>query len=301
MVAPKATTEKESSTEKTNLSTNPEATPAAEDPPPAAAPGTSSTDMDTIVPLPDDILAALGDPKGKDEILGPKIPEEIAERWGRILVNGLIKEQKQEILEKTLIPENFVLLKAPQLNPEIAPVLSEPVKNRDKILEKTQQHLGIGIAGLSNLTSLVIKSDVNKIEILKKLSEISQIFLDLHHENTMNRRKLVATCLDKQFHNIVKDAKRDAYLFGTNLGDKIKTSKTAERSGLQVKRSDGNPSTSRKFTQRENWRGPPKKQGQRPRRQGGPRNRYWSQPNRRPPPAADRPSTSKSNTKNPKT
>ncbi|XP_061704191.1 uncharacterized protein LOC133515637 [Cydia pomonella] len=268
------------------------------------APSTNGAAGDSVAPLPDDILAALGDPQDKDEKLGPKISEEISERWGRIIVNGLTKEQRQDILEKALIPENFLLLKAPQLNPEIAPILSETVKNRDKSIEKIQQHLGIGIAALSNLTSQVIKTDINKIEMLRNLSQVSNILSDLHYENTMHRRKLVSQSLDKNFHNIVKDVKRDAYLFGVNLGEKIKTSKTAERSGLQIKRSDRrNENATRKYTYRENWRGPPRRQGQGPRKQGGPRNRYYNQrPYKRPPPVADRPPAApKPNPKNPKT
>lgn len=243
-----------------------------------------------MIALPDEILEALGDPKGKDEVFGPKIPDELSKRWGRVLVDGLTKEQRQEMMEKTLIPENFRLAKAPLLNPEIAPVLGEAVKSRDKLLEKAQNHLGLGIAGLTNLASALIEKDLNKIETLKKISEVSQIFLDLHHENTNTRRKLVITSLDKKFTDIIKEAKRDTFLFGSELGEKIKASKTAERSGLHIKRNaTGASSTTRKFSSQGNWKGPPRTQGQRAYRPSGPKNhRYNGQMRRAPPPATDR-------------
>ncbi|KAJ2941535.1 hypothetical protein O0L34_g14588 [Tuta absoluta] len=241
-------------------------------------PATSAGPSNDTTPLPAEILEALGDPKGKDEVFGPKIPEELSKRWGRVLVDGLTKEQKQEIMEKTQIPENFRLVKAPLLNPEIAPVLSETVKNRDKLLEKSQNHLGMGISGLTNLASAVIQGDLNKIEVLKQISEISQIFLDLHYENTKTRRKLIITSLDKKFTDIIKDAKRDSFLFGAELGEKIKASKTAERSGLHVKRTDGIASSSRKFPSQGNWKVPPRAQGQRAYRQGGQKNYRYSGP-----------------------
>lgn len=237
--------------------------------------------------LPQEILEALGEWKGKDEVFGPPIPDEIAKRWGCILVDGLTREQKQEGLEISLVPENFKLAKAPLLNPEIIPVLSDSVKNRDKLLEKAQNHLGYGIAGLTNLACSIINGDTDKIELLKKISDINKILLDLHYENTKTRRKLVITSLDKKFTQLITDVKRDTYLFGANLGEKIKASKTAERSGLQIKRSDPTP-TARRYTQQGNWRGPPRAQSQQARRQGGQRPRFHVQTNKRPTSAAQR-------------
>lgn len=247
-------------------------------------PGTSTE----LSMLPADILDALGDPKGKEEVFGPNIPEEIAKRWGRVLLDGLTKEQKQQMTEKYLIPDNFRLAKAPLLNPEITPILNEAARNRDRLMEKSQNQLGLGISELTNLASTVIREDLSKVEILKRISEISQIFLDLHYEDTKRRRKLITASLDKKFIHMVSDVKRDTYLFGSNLGEKIKASKTAEHSGLQIKRKDPTPS-SRKYPQQGNWRGPPRTQGQRVHRQGGPKARYLPQPNRRPQPISDRP------------
>lgn len=252
--------------------------------PVASVPGPS---IETVA-LTSDILEALGDPKAKEEVFGPKIPEEISKRWGRILLDGLSKEVKQNMSEKFLVPDNFRLAKAPILNPEIVPVLSESARHRDKLLEKSQNQLGLGISELTNLASAVIQGDLNKIDILKKVSEISQIFLDLHYEDTKRRRKLITSSLDKKFLNMITDVKRDKYLFGNDLGEKIKASKTAERSGLQIKRNDGIASTSRKYPAQGNWRGPPRTHAPRPHRQGGPKSRYPPQQNRRFPPAPDR-------------
>lgn len=151
---------------------------------------------------------------GKEEIYGSKIPDEISKRWGRVLVDGLEKDVKQKLPEKHLIPDNFRLAKAPILNPEIISVLKESVRYRDKLLEKEQNQLGLGISELTNLASAVIKENLHKVEILKKLSEASQIFLDLNHDQTTKRRKLITTTLDKKFVNIISDVKRDTYLFG---------------------------------------------------------------------------------------
>ncbi|XP_069362126.1 uncharacterized protein [Maniola hyperantus] len=161
---------------------------------PAPVPNTSALPVS-----PPEMLEALGDPKPKDEVFGPGIPEEIAKRWGRVLADGLTKEQKEQINEKYFITDNFRLAKAPMLNPEITHVLSESARSRDKLMEKAQNQLGRGISELTYLATTVIKEDLSKTEMLKKISDASQIFLDLHYEDTKRRRKLVTVSLDKKF------------------------------------------------------------------------------------------------------
>lgn len=215
--------------------------------------------------LPSEIPETLGESKENDEVFGPKVREEVSKRWGKIIMEGLNKEQRQKLMDNIHIPENFQLLKAPKVNQEISAVLLESTRNRDKRLEKAQDHLGIGIAAITNLMSTLIDGEMGKTEIIKKLSEMGQVFLDLHNQNTITRRKLITYSLDKKFLNIVQGVKRDSFLFGENLGEKIKATKTAERSGLQIKRPvEPQPSssfrTNRPTARQGNLRGPPRQQ-----------------------------------------
>lgn len=77
---------------------------------------------------------------------------------------------------------------------------------------------------------------IDKIDILIRISEVSQILLDLHHEETYNRRTLIVPLLDKNFWNIIKGVRRDDLLFGTKLDENIKTSKGIEKSCQQIKK-----------------------------------------------------------------
>lgn len=45
-----------------------------------------------------------------------KILTLISERWGIILVEGLVKEQKEALLAQTLVPKNCIHAEAPKLN-----------------------------------------------------------------------------------------------------------------------------------------------------------------------------------------
>ncbi|XP_053613133.1 uncharacterized protein LOC128676804 [Plodia interpunctella] len=195
------------------------------------------SDMITEESVPEEIMQILGEAKKTEEIFGKKIPQGVSEKLGKILVEGLAKEQKEILLtQKLIIPENFQLVKAPKLNPEVASVLTDPAKNRDKRLEKLQNQLGLGIAGLVNLTTELINKEVDKMAIIKKISEVNQILLDLHYEETLGRRRLIIPMLDNKFINIIQSVKRDQFLFGDNLGDNIKTSKSIEKSSLQIKK-----------------------------------------------------------------
>lgn len=258
----------------------------------AATASTSTATATCLPPLSADILEALGVSKVKDEVFGPPIREEVSKRWGKIIMEGLGKEQKQKLLESHLFPDNFQILKAPKLNPEISTILTESTVNRDKRLKYAQDQLGVGIASLTNLMSqLMDTGDINKIEIIKKLSETGQILLDLHYQNTVNRRKLITYCLDKKFLDMVQEVKRDSFLFGENLGEKIKASKSAERSGLQIKRPEPQPSTSYRPNQPAARRGNPSgplKQNQRTRLSGPRPYRPPQATSRRPTAAADR-------------
>ncbi|KAJ2938112.1 hypothetical protein O0L34_g17676 [Tuta absoluta] len=290
--------------------TTPRATPrpnAPRTPPPPPRSAVPCPDLDEIqvlaepTPLADnsapviiaqDILDALGESKRKEIPLGAKVPDEISKRWGRILTDGLSKEHKQELFTKMLIPENFQLLKAPVLNQETAAVLTESSRNRDKRLEKAQNQLGLAIAGITSLMSSLIEGkELETVEIVKKLSETGQILLDLHYENTVNRTKLITPILDKKFLSLIQDVKRDLHLFGENLGGTIKATKTAEKSGLQIKKH-GYPfaSSSKKSTaQTGSWRGPPRQQGQRAARPTASRSRGTAPVPRRVQHAGERP------------
>ncbi|KAL4705170.1 hypothetical protein ACJJTC_007916 [Scirpophaga incertulas] len=224
-------------------------------------------------PLSSDLINILGDSKVKEVPMGPRILEEVSKRWGKILIEGLDRSHKKELLSTILVPENFQLLKAPLLNQEISSVMTESTRNRDKRLERAQNNLGVGIAGLTALISNLMEAKhIDNLDLIKKLSEVGQLLLDLHYENTVNRRMLITPTLDKNFLSMTQDVKRDSYLFGENLGDKIKASKAAEKSGLQIRNNRNigpQASGSKKYVPQGNWRGPPRQQSQQAVRQGG--------------------------------
>ncbi|KAL4716492.1 hypothetical protein ACJJTC_015920 [Scirpophaga incertulas] len=214
--------------------------------------------IENVPTVPAEILLALGEAKKSEEGIGKKIPVEISERLGKILIEGLTKEQKEALLTKILIPENFQMARAPKLNAEVAAVLTESAKNRDKRLQKSQNQLGTGIAGLVNLIADLIEGQINNTEVIKRISEVNQILLDMHHEETMNRRRLIIPLLDKSFWNIIHGVKRDEFLFGDNLNENIKVSKIIEKAGQQIKKPITASTSKKPFQQQGNLQRPPR-------------------------------------------
>ncbi|XP_048002050.1 uncharacterized protein LOC125238689 [Leguminivora glycinivorella] len=182
------------------------------------------------VTLDSDTLQALGKPLKEKLKYGPNINGDLSKLWSPILKNGLGDyKERQHLLEKYMVPSNCVLLQAPKLNPEILATISEKQKNRDKKIGEEQQQLGHGITALNRALSLLATNTGDRATIINTLSEASQILSDLHHNQTQSRKKLITPILDKKFLDLIKDAERDEYLYGSDLSDKIKALKYAQK------------------------------------------------------------------------
>lgn len=138
---------------------------------------------------------------------------------------------EQELEWKIHIPENFRIIKAPILNSEISVVLGDNVRNRDKLIEKFQNDLDMQIAAVTNLLSTLATGNMNRLDIIKRLSGINNTCQDLHLEHTRTTRKLGMFLLVKKCMNIFSDAKRDTFHFG----EKFKAIKCFENLGLEVR------------------------------------------------------------------
>ncbi|KAL0839252.1 hypothetical protein ABMA28_016014 [Loxostege sticticalis] len=82
--------------------------------------------------LDDDILEILGDDPTTTVEYGKNKRQELAARFNHIATNGMNKENRKELCEKYLIPENCKLIGAPALNAEVKAALNETTVKRDK-------------------------------------------------------------------------------------------------------------------------------------------------------------------------
>lgn len=113
---------------------------------------TGTTDVPTADP---ELLNALGDCEAETDACGSDIIMDLVKKWDPVLKDGPKKEEREEILQKYMLPKNCPLIKAPILNPEIRAMLNESARKRDTRLIKKQPHLGyaLSILGKTIVTS----------------------------------------------------------------------------------------------------------------------------------------------------
>ncbi|XP_052756552.1 uncharacterized protein LOC128201971 [Galleria mellonella] len=236
------------------------------------------TDENIIPTLDESILSALGNTFNTDKVYGEDIHPEIMKRFENILTCGLKKEIKEEIIKKYLIPANGKLLDAPKLNVELQGLLTELVKARDKKVEERQQQLGTALATISYIMDTLVKGNFNKINTITILTDVTKLLSDLHWEDTVTRRKLIAANLDKNIVKSVDSSIRYSFLFGEKFNENVKSANAIKKSAASILKPSNintqkpnNKNRSHGIQLLGNYQGPPR-QGQY--KQGGGEGRY---------------------------
>lgn len=82
---------------------------------------------------------------------GAPLNDDIATRWENYLTKGLDPDQVRELTDKYKTPSNCKLLKPPEVNPEIAALLTESSKKGDTFFQTIQVLLGKAMCALGEL------------------------------------------------------------------------------------------------------------------------------------------------------
>ncbi|KAL0822434.1 hypothetical protein ABMA28_004504 [Loxostege sticticalis] len=156
---------------------------------------------------------------------GPPINPELANRLSYIATSGLKKEERKEITNKYLVPENCLAITAPELNPEIKAALSEGLMKRDKALESRQKSIATVISCLSMADH----------EMLKHLFDASRLLCDIQYSDSTARKSFALNTLKKDLKEQLSNTKIGKQLFGETLGETIKTAKAVTKSVAELK------------------------------------------------------------------
>lgn len=218
-----------------------------------------------------DLVQALGDVEPDTAEFGDNLHTDVAKQFEKILLNGLDKGMKEELLKKYLYPKNLLLAKSPELNPEVSGMLAEVCKLRDKRLLAKQTQLGKTLSALGKAITSLLKKEPDIPDIIRTLNEAGKLLADSHFAETDTRRSVLIPLIDKSLTEPFKDRKRDAFLFGDNLGELVKNSRGIKRTSQMIQATS---STNNNL----NGKGPPMRTRQQqrvaqtyPYRTGGPR------------------------------
>ncbi|XP_031343693.1 uncharacterized protein LOC116171146 [Photinus pyralis] len=193
--------------------------------------------------LSENILALLGETSSATNI-GTAIHPEVAVRWNRILKDGLSDDVRKGLLQK--YPPLANVTNVPKLNLEVRGALSEAAVQRDERLILKQQQISSCIAALGPLVSHFLEGIDTNNSLLETASDAGRLLADLFHSESMSRKILSSSGLNNKLRNTVLSGSNDEWLFGTDLGERIKSAKVLERSSaeLKTKTPSAKPSTS---------------------------------------------------------
>lgn len=210
------------------------------------------TNTSTDASLNPDILDILGIDPTTVVDHGLPINAELANRLTYIVTSGLKKEERKDISNKYLVPENCQAITAPQLNPEIKAALSEGLLKRDKALESRQK----GVATVISCLSRVLTTQINSIEpdheMLIQLFDATRLLCDIQYNDSTSRKVFALSTLKKELKEQLANTKIGKQLFGESLGETIKTAKAVSKSGAELKEPIKKSNTS--TTKNLNWK-----------------------------------------------
>lgn len=212
----------------------------------------------------------LGDDPGakkKDQV---ELHESLVSRWSSWLTDGLPKEIKDQVGDKYPRKGNL-LLEAPELNEEISATLNETGIKRDQLFTIEQNLAGSALSALGQGITMILKDEVeplDRLELLEKLADAGKLMAQLHFQVSSARRAFISPMLTKSMKNLLQTTKPGSLLFGEKLTEKIKTAKSMEKIGKDIRASSlsstsgNNKKTNKPAPRRSlNWRGPYAKQG----------------------------------------
>ncbi|KAL1487969.1 hypothetical protein ABEB36_015350 [Hypothenemus hampei] len=204
-----------------------------------------------------EILGLLGENKPRTSPF--KLHPIVHKLWANTLANGLEKEEKQELFDKFLIPEDL-LLGSPGVNQEVSSAVPASALKNDKFYQLRQSHLGKAASALGRALNITLAPD----------------FDYLHFRISLARRKLLTPHLNVMVMDLSNKAPIGELLFGPDLGAKIKEAKTLQQASTHI-RGTSNVPTGKSL----NWRGPPRsrgnqgtKMGRQPQRRSQPQRNY---------------------------
>lgn len=180
-------------------------------------------------------LGLLGNDLSKDTQKGPDIHVAVAERWDKIMRDGLSKDQKRDLQVKYPAIGNRPLTRAPKLNPEIKTALSALAIKKDHYQYLAQNQLGAGINAIGAALTEVLKAErstelvVDSTKFIERLADAGRILADLHHDMSKTRKSFIVPGLNPIIKLIADESSIDGLLFGKKFSENLKAAKVMEK------------------------------------------------------------------------
>ncbi|XP_043274544.1 uncharacterized protein [Venturia canescens] len=185
-------------------------------------------------PVDPEILDILGLEVDKDKGETTCIDEDLVNMWQKLINKGLTKEEKEELLKDY---KRIPALEAKKVNPEILASLAPKIAKKDSYLTEIQNLAGASLMATGMVLTLLMRvEECDKLELVKKISDIAKINIAVHHSISVTRKaNIFIPDLAPQVAGIIKKAEMDETLYGNDLGERIKESKALTRLSQDIK------------------------------------------------------------------
>lgn len=183
----------------------------------------------------------------------------LAVNWDKWISDGLDKGEQAEITAKYSRIGNC-RLEAPKLNPEIVASIYDTAVKRDKYLANAQNIRGSAMAALGSAITLLLnqKDDgVDQHQLLSYLADAGRLLTSAHRLDSISRKAFIIPSLDKKLKGILDGIKSDSFLFGENLAEKIKSAKSIEKAGAELKQQHPAMKPPFRAVNSKNWKRSP--------------------------------------------
>lgn len=184
----------------------------------------------------DAFLNVLGLPATTVRSLGPVLQQQIIEGLDPILKAGLEGEAKTHLLSKYPAPENGLTFLAPKLNEEVAFREKKPVLQRDGRLAALQTQAGAALTalGLSLNHLLAQEPQPGNLQLVEHIGDAGKLIADIFNDFSKSRRALLSNARPENIKDIMLASPAGEWLFGADLGERLKTSKNLERASQDL-------------------------------------------------------------------
>ena len=180
-------------------------------------------------PLSEILEKVLGDDPYVSKALKLDIHSKLSSRLNYVIINGMKKDEIENILKKYEVPETFA---APILNEQIQAKLNEKAIKRDGYRMDSQKLASTALTTLAAAITMLNLADENGIDqenFSSKLSEAAKLIAEISFQQSETRKAYIVPRFAKPFQEVLKKSKPDKFLFGKDLSTMIKDIKDTDR------------------------------------------------------------------------
>lgn len=187
-----------------------------------------------------------------DRQFAPEIIPDLAIRWEEIIQKGIPDESLKELLLKHTPPKNCPRFEPPALNKLIKVIMPDAIVARDDKIVKRQQKITSALSAVAKATVKLLreKNIPEWKEIMESLIDASKLLADLQHDESVIRRNLLIGNVDASMRDTLQSMTSDEFLFGKDLEENVKSTKSMQSTGKDLKKKE--------ISKSKNWKAPPR-------------------------------------------